>query len=160
MVVYVTMVYGPIAAYLVELFPTRIRYTSMSLPYHIGNGVFGGLTPFIAVLLSTMGHSSKLTGLLYPAVVIGLCVIIGTLYIRSSRALDPIKKGLGIVWMLLGPVALFFLVKTAISEMAHNPLPSTRIQWSTFVIIFIPIAVGLVLFGYYALKGEYQSDSD
>ncbi|MFX4887725.1 hypothetical protein ABTB91_20020, partial [Acinetobacter baumannii] len=44
---YVTMVYGPIAAFLVEMFPTRIRYTSMSLPYHIGNGVFGGLTPFI-----------------------------------------------------------------------------------------------------------------
>ena len=48
MIMYVTMVYGPIAAFLVELFPTKIRYTSMSLPYHIGNGVFGGLTPFIA----------------------------------------------------------------------------------------------------------------
>ena len=49
MILYVTMVYGPIAAFLVELFPTKIRYTSMSLPYHIGNGVFGGLTPFIAL---------------------------------------------------------------------------------------------------------------
>src|SRR5690606_12376286 len=53
LILYVTMVYGPIAAFLVELFPTKIRYTSMSLPYHIGNGVFGGLVPFIGVLLTT-----------------------------------------------------------------------------------------------------------
>src|ERR1043165_4493750 len=59
MVLYVTMVYGPIAAFLVELFPTRIRYTSMSLPYHIGNGVFGGLTPFIATLLTTIYVNDK-----------------------------------------------------------------------------------------------------
>jgi len=52
-IVFVTMVYGPIAAFLVEIFPTKIRYTSMSLPYHLGNGVFGGMTPFIAVLLGT-----------------------------------------------------------------------------------------------------------
>jgi hypothetical protein len=158
MVLYVTMVYGPIAAFLVELFPTRIRYTSMSLPYHIGNGVFGGLTPFIAVLLTTMGHSSKLTGLLYPALVIGLSVIIGALYIKGRSFLNPVRRALGVVWMLLGPVALFFLLKTAVSEIVRNPLPSTKIQWSTFVIIFIPIAVGLVLFGYYALKGEYSTE--
>ena len=54
MILYVTMVYGPIAAFLVELFPTKIRYTSMSLPYHIGNGNFGGLTPFTRNLLSTI----------------------------------------------------------------------------------------------------------
>jgi len=144
--------------------------------------VFGGLTPFIAVLLTTMGHSHKFTGLLYPTLVIGLCVIIGAIYlnVRQSdasdnvsrlpeksnvgfggrRILDPLKKAFGVVWILLGPVALYFLVKTAISEIARNPIPSTRIQWCTFVIIFIPIAVGLVLFGYYALKGEYQSDDD
>jgi len=158
MVVYVTMVYGPIAAFLVELFPTRIRYTSMSLPYHIGNGVFGGLTPFIAVLLSTMVHSSSLTGLWYPMLIIGLCLVIGAIYIQGSRLIDVIKRALGVVWMLLGPVALFFLVKTALSEIARNPAPSTKVQWSTFVIIFIPIAVGLVIFGYYALTGEYTAE--
>ena len=166
MVVYVTMACGPIAAFLVELFPTRIRYTSMSLPYHIGNGVFGGLAPFIAVLLTTMGHAGKLTGLLYPTLIVGLCVLIGALYlvprssagtasVRRYRSFDPIKRALGAVWMLLGPIALFYLVKTAISEIARNPIPSTRIHWSTFVIIFIPIAIGLVIFGYYAIKGEY-----
>ena len=80
---YVTMVYGPIAAFLVELFPTRIRYTSMSLPYHIGNGIFGGLTPFIAALLTTVFSGNKLAGLWYPVLVGGICFIIGVLYIPS-----------------------------------------------------------------------------
>lgn len=83
MIVYVTMVYGPIAAFLVELFPTKIRYTSMSLPYHIGNGVFGGLTPFIATLLTTIYVGDKLVGLWYPIIVAFLCMIIGALYISN-----------------------------------------------------------------------------
>jgi MFS family permease len=87
MILYVTMVYGPIAAFLVELFPTKIRYTSMSLPYHIGNGVFGGLTPFIATLLTTIYTADKLVGLWYPLVVAGLCLVIGTLYV--SNKVDP-----------------------------------------------------------------------
>jgi hypothetical protein len=65
-VLLVTMVYGPIAAFLVELFPTQIRYTSMSLPYHIGNGVFGGLVPFIATLVASFPGSTPLSGLWYP----------------------------------------------------------------------------------------------
>ncbi len=84
MILYVTMVYGPIAAFLVELFPTRIRYTSMSLPYHIGNGVFGGLTPFIATLLSTIYTNNKLAGLSYPIIIAALCMIIGALYIGKT----------------------------------------------------------------------------
>ncbi|MBS1578843.1 MAG: MHS family MFS transporter [Bacteroidetes bacterium] len=84
LILYVTMVYGPIAAFLVELFPTKIRYTSMSLPYHIGNGVFGGLTPFIATLLTTIYTSDKLVGLYYPIIVSILCLVIGALYISSK----------------------------------------------------------------------------
>src|SRR6188768_454832 len=87
MVLYVTMVYGPIAAFLVELFPTKIRYTSMSLPYHIGNGVFGGLTPFIATLLTTIYTNDLLIGLYYPIIVAILCLVIGTIYI--SNKIDP-----------------------------------------------------------------------
>ncbi len=86
-VIFVTMVYGPIAAFLVEMFPTRIRYTSMSLPYHIGNGVFGGLTPFIALLLTTIYTGDKLVGLMYPIIVSAICLVIGTLYI--SNKIDP-----------------------------------------------------------------------
>jgi len=87
MILYVTMVYGPIAAFLVELFPTRIRYTSMSLPYHIGNGIFGGLTPFIATLLTTIYIDNKLVGLWYPIIVGGICFIIGMVYINNK--IDP-----------------------------------------------------------------------
>ena len=84
MVLFVTMVYGPIAAFLVEMFPTKIRYTSMSLPYHIGNGVFGGLVPFIATLLTTLPGSNHLTGLWYPIGVATLSVIIGGLYLSNN----------------------------------------------------------------------------
>ncbi len=83
MIIFVTMVSGPIAAFLVELFPTRIRYTSMSLPYHIGNGVFGGLVPFIGVLLTTTFPADPLVGLWYPIGVAGLCFIIGCLYLSN-----------------------------------------------------------------------------
>ena len=84
MVVFVTMVYGPIAAFLVELFPTRIRYTSMSLPYHIGNGVFGGLVPFIATLITTMPGTNYLSGLWYPIGVAVLSFVIGSLYLTNK----------------------------------------------------------------------------
>lgn len=87
LILFVTMVYGPIAAFLVELFPTRIRYTSMSLPYHIGNGVFGGLTPFIATLLTTINLSDKLSGLWYTIIIGAVCFVIGAIYI--SNRIDP-----------------------------------------------------------------------
>ncbi len=84
MVLFVTMVYGPIAAFLVELFPTRIRYTSMSLPYHIGNGVFGGLVPFIATLITTLPGSDHLSGLWYPIGIALLGFVIGSLYLSNK----------------------------------------------------------------------------
>ena len=84
MIIFVTMVYGPVAAFLVELFPTKIRYTSMSLPYHIGNGVFGGLVPFIATLLSTTFTKDPLVGLWYPIGVAALCFVIGALYLNNT----------------------------------------------------------------------------
>ena len=88
---FVTMAYGPIAAFLVEMFPTKIRYTSMSLPYHIGNGVFGGLMPAIATFLvsnaSAAGGFEKpyLEGLNYPIALISVCVVIVIIYIKSDR---------------------------------------------------------------------------
>lgn len=84
LILYVTMVYGPIAAFLVELFPTKIRYTSMSLPYHIGNGVFGGLVPFIGLLLTTTYPADPLVGLWYPIGVAALCLFIGTMYLTNK----------------------------------------------------------------------------
>src|SRR5205823_6195392 len=83
-VVFVTMVYGPIAAFLVEAFPARIRYTSLSLPYHIGNGWFGGFTPFIATaVVAKTGH--MYAGLWYPIGIAALTFVIGSLFLRESK---------------------------------------------------------------------------
>jgi len=84
MMILVTMVYGPLAAFLVELFPARIRYSSMSLPYHIGAGVFGGGVPFIATWLSGMFTATPLIGLLYPITIAAIGVIVSTLGLRRE----------------------------------------------------------------------------
>ncbi len=100
-VIFVTMVYGPIAAFLVEMFPTNIRYTSMSLPYHIGNGVFGGLLPAVATYLASKANDANalaetagsklpfdkpyLEGLWYPIIVSGVCFVIGLVYINGKN---------------------------------------------------------------------------
>lgn len=86
-IVLVTMVYGPIAAFLVELFPTRIRYTSMSLPYHIGNGVFGGLTPLIATWMASYS-TDPFVGLWYPIIVAGICFVVGMIFLSNKRKVE------------------------------------------------------------------------
>lgn len=83
-VIFVTMVYGPIAAFLVELFPTRIRYTSLSVPYHIGNGVFGGLVPLIGTALQTK-TGNMFMGLAYPITIAVMTAIVGGFFIREKR---------------------------------------------------------------------------
>lgn len=99
-VIFVTMVYGPIAAFLVEMFPVKIRYTSMSLPYHIGNGIFGGLLPAIATFLALRATQANdaaakagtklpydkpfLEGLWYPIIIAAICFVIGALYIHGK----------------------------------------------------------------------------
>lgn len=91
-VLLVTMVYGPIAAFLVELFPTKIRYTSMSLPYHIGNGVFGGLVPFIATLIASYQGSTPLSGLWYPIGVAALSFVIGAIYMDNRTGTEHLEE--------------------------------------------------------------------
>jgi MFS family permease len=87
MVLYVTMVYGPIAAFLVELFPTNIRYTSMSLPYHIGNGWFGGMLPLTATAM-VAATGDIYYGLWYPIVVAIMSLVIGTIFLRETKHRD------------------------------------------------------------------------
>jgi MFS family permease len=89
-VVFVTMVYGPIAAFLVEMFPVRIRYTSMSLPYHIGNGIFGGLLPAISTYFVTTAKDSGdaefyLEGLWYPIIIASVSLVIGLIYLNRKN---------------------------------------------------------------------------
>ena len=83
MVIYVTMVYAPIAAYLVEMFPTKIRYTSMSLPYHIGNGWFGGMLPLVfTAVVAASGNIFR--GLWYPIIVAVITVVVGAIFLRET----------------------------------------------------------------------------
>jgi MFS family permease len=87
LVIYVTMVYGPIAAMLVELFPTRIRYTSMSLPYHIGNGWFGGLLPSISFAMVAQ-NGNIYYGLWYPITIAAICFVIGMIFVKETKDVD------------------------------------------------------------------------
>ena len=91
LVLLVTMVYGPIAAMLVEMFPTRIRYTSMSLPYHIGNGWFGGLMPTTAFAIVAQ-TGNMYNGLWYPVVIASITVVIGALFIKETKDVDIFAK--------------------------------------------------------------------
>jgi hypothetical protein len=97
LVIYVTMVYGPIAAILVEMFPTRIRYTGMSLPYHIGNGWFGGLLPATVFAMSAAAGDIYY-GLWYPIVIAAMSLVIGTLFVKDTlgtRAAGGSRAGAG-----------------------------------------------------------------
>ena len=87
LVIYVTMVYGPIAAMLVEMFPTRIRYSSMSLPYHIGNGWFGGLLPTISFALVAQ-NGNIYYGLWYPIIIAAMTFVLGALFVRETKDVD------------------------------------------------------------------------
>ncbi len=91
LVIFVTMVYGPIAAMLVELFPTRIRYTSMSVPYHFGNGWFGGMLPTTAfAIVASTGN--MFNGLWYPIIVAAMSFVIGTLFIKETKDVDIYRR--------------------------------------------------------------------
>lgn len=70
--------------------------------------------------------------------------------------MNYVKRFLGIIWILLAPLAIYYLVKTALQEIEKKPVIDTKIQWLVFIIVFIPIAIGLIIFGYFALKGEYD----
>jgi len=70
--------------------------------------------------------------------------------------MNLLKRIAGVIWIVLGPLAVYYLIKTAASEIQKKPLIDTKIQWGVFVIVFIPIAIGIIIFGYYALKGDYD----
>ena len=166
--------YGPLAAYLVEMFPLKIRYSSLSLPYHIGFGIFGGMAPLIATYLIQKANDAHktdyyLAGLTYPIVVMIVSLIIGLFYLREnnlqtslmmstfSSKINKLKRGLGIVWIALGLVTTYFGV-------FHLGLPNIMsgkqddlIFGLIMMLIITPVAsIGLIMFGKYALRGEYD----
>jgi MFS family permease len=164
---FVSMAYGPIAAFLVELFPIKIRYTSMSFPYHIGNGIFGGLMPAIATFLVTTASVDTsiakpyLEGLNYPIAMISVCLIIGLVYMKDAKIkktieMNGLKRLLGIVWMVLGVATGLYLVYFQAMPLwakGGNDLVPAIIY--TFILAPF-ISIGMSLFGYYALKGEFD----
>lgn len=165
--------YGPLAAYLVEMFPLKIRYTSLSFPYHIGFGILGGMTLVIGTYLvnkATEAHDAKfyLAGLNYHMVLMTISLVIGLFYLKenyaeqagvktSSKYKSRIKRGFGIVWMLLGLAAAYF----GILELGLPKIYSGKQDDLIFGIIMLAIITpiisgGLLLFGKYAWQGEYD----
>lgn len=70
--------------------------------------------------------------------------------------MNKLKRMFGIIWMVLGPLAIYYLIQTALAEISKKPVIDTKIQWGVFIVIFIPIAFGMVIFGYFAIRGDYD----
>jgi MFS family permease len=171
-----TMSYGPVVAFLVEMFPLKIRYSSMSVPYHIGYGIFGGLCPVIATYMIQKDKLANvsdyyLSGLNYPLVLMGLAFVIGVLYLKESDEIKPIiilpaiptnllntiKRIMGIVWIALGLAAAYFGVVELGLPKINSGVQDDLIFGIITLVFITPIAsIGLCLFGKYALAGEYD----
>lgn len=169
-----TLAYGPLAAYMVELFPLKIRYTSISLPYHFGMGIFGGLAPYFASYLADKAKAAGksdyyLAGLNYPIVLTTISVIVGIIYLRENdsrfsfqpigkKLLNLIRKWLGLLWIASGILSIWF----GIIEVGIPRLLSGRQEDIVFgaILTFIitpSISIGFLIFGKYALSGEYRA---
>lgn len=74
----------------------------------------------------------------------------------KRSVMNNIKRFAGIIWLILAPLVMYFLIQTALGEIEKKPVTDTKIQWGVFIVVFIPIAIGMMIFGYYALKGEYD----
>ncbi|MEO8112516.1 MAG: MFS transporter [Ginsengibacter sp.] len=168
-----TMTYGPLAAFLVEMFPLKIRYSSMSLPYHIGFGIFGGMCPVIATYLIEKAKlidagEYYLAGLNYPLVLMGITLLIGVLYLKekievksfisiSAKKLNTIKRYAGIVWIGLGLAAAWLgIFKLGIPKLASGNRDDLIFGIIVLFIITPVASIGLFFFGKYALQGEYD----
>ncbi|MFD0749952.1 MFS transporter [Mucilaginibacter calamicampi] len=170
----VALAYGPLAAYLVEMFPLKIRYTSISFPYHIGFGVFGGMCMVISTYLvnkATEAGSKDyyLAGLSYPILMMCISFVIGLLYLKeykehqgeprpSSALLIKIKRIMGVVWIALGLLAVYVgIFKLGISKIISGKQDDMIFGIIVTAIITPLAATGLCLLGKYALQGEYDN---
>jgi MFS family permease len=173
LMIIVTMSAGPAAAFLVEMFPLKIRYTSMSFPYHIGYGIFGGMSPFIATYLigkAKDAHSKEyfLAGLNYPIALMAVAFIIGMVYLKENKSGEPAvstsfdksdkaKRFLGIIWILLGLTAFYLgIFKLGIPKIMSGNQDDLIFGIIVMAIITPIVTGGLFLFGKYALQGEYK----
>ena len=168
-----TMTYGPLAAFLVEMFPLKIRYSSMSLPYHLGFGIFGGMCPVIATYLIEKAKQVNpdnyyLAGLTYPLTLMAISLVIGLLYLKddvggklimaiSPNILNPVKRYAGIIWILLAIASAWFGVfKLGLPKINAGTQEDLIFGIIALFIITPVAAIGLLIFGKYALQGEYD----
>ncbi len=173
LMIIVTTSAAPAAAYLVELFPLKIRYTSLSLPYHIGYGIFGGMSPVISTYLiskASEAHSPTyyLAGLNYAIVLMSIALVIGVLYLKENMAermvpvKNPAKKNrlkriFGVVWILLGLITAYVGIIEFGLPRIRSGKPEDLIFGIIVLLIVTPIVTsGLLIFGKYALQGEYD----
>jgi len=168
-----TLSYGPLAAFIVEMFPLKIRYTSISLPYHFGYGIFGGMAPYFATYLVEKANDANkpdyyLAGLNYPILLMSINLVIGLIYLKENNRehslrlmpasfMNQIKKWLGIVWIAMAFIAAWY----GIFKMGIPKIMSGNQEDIVFGIIIMLIitpvsALGLFFFGKYALQGEYD----
>jgi len=168
-----TVTYGPLAAYMVELFPLEIRYTSISLPYHFGVGIFGGLAPYFASYLvdkaSMAGRPDYyLAGLNYPIILSLISVLVGFVYLKENNSkfsfqviprgvLNPIKKWMGILWISLSLLTIWYgAIATGVPKIFSGKQDDIIFGLIITIVITPALALGLFTFGVYALKGEYN----
>ncbi len=173
LLIVLTMSYGPLAAFLVEMFPLKIRYTSMSLPFHLGYGIFGGMAPVIATYLITKAKDANnaeyyLAGLNYPIAIGTTSLVIGLLYLKENAAdrvvlktaptyLIKTKRYLGIVWMILGLITAFYgIVEVGLPKLRTGNMDDLIFGIIAMVIITPVASLSLFLFGKFALQGEYD----
>jgi MFS family permease len=177
LMIIVTMSAGPIGAFLVEMFPLKIRYTSLSLPYHVGYGIFGGLSPVISAYLISRAFNAHqpayyLAGLNYAIILMSISLVIGLFYLKENRAEQaerikhPAKKNrlkriLGFVWILLGLIFAYLgIVELGIPKIGTGKPDDLLFGIIVLFIVTPIITVGLVTFGKYALQGEYDDKGD
>src|SRR5207253_1294460 len=167
-----TIAYGPVAAFFVEMFPLKIRYTSLSMPYHIGNGIFGGMSIVIATYLIEKAKVANtanyyLAGLTYPMILMSISFVIGMIYLKENKGTpsvfstsfikwNRVKRFLGLVWILLGLTATYFGVFT-LGLPKINLGTQDDLIFGIIIMFFVtPVStIGLLIFGNYALDGEY-----
>lgn len=171
-----TVSYGPLAAFIVEMFPLKIRYTSLSLPYHFGYGIFGGMAPYFATYLVQKASEANepdyyLAGLTYPMVLMSLSIIIGLVYLKENKTepsleivtfsrTNQLKRWLGIVWILLGLVAAWFgIFKMGIPKIMSGNQEDIVFGIIMMLVITPVAAIGLIVFGKYSLQGEYDDET-
>ncbi len=168
-----TMSFGPLAAFLVEMFPIKIRYSSLSFPYHVGVGIFGGMSPVIATYMIEKAKLANienyyLTGLSYPIIAMAVTFVIGIMYLKENNELKPIisihtkfwnkvKRYAGLLWLILGIAAAYFGVFKFGLPKVNSANHEDFIFGIIITFLITPLATtGLLLFGKYALSGEYD----